>query len=350
MTNLGPLAFACGQPGTPATEDNIRQLVLDAVPGRAMTVGDIAVLRSKLPAAERMSRIAIQRTRLAGLTLEGPLEVAYQVYDVISGMVQAGSFRYLAPNKCITRMQEITMQKPPKELKLDSTAQRILVKDVQGDQLCPVATELDVLEAMTRRSLAFDLVGLIDFETFQKWNQHLFQILTGLQAAERDSIAKGRPEGIRPDAGAFPGRHQTTGRWYTTIGCYRPGPAARSHRDVLHVANPSSSASNKGQTGEATAEIPRIGAAIGRASPKPTTKPQTRCGRRAKTKGGHMYPSGGKLPIALKGCASCLPDGSRLCFAYNIDGCNKAQAGETCERGYHLCATKGCGEKRPHHS
>ena len=50
-----------------------------------------------------MSRIAI-----AGPTLEGPLEVAYQVYDVISGMVQADSLRYLAPNKCIARMQEIT--------------------------------------------------------------------------------------------------------------------------------------------------------------------------------------------------------------------------------------------------
>ena len=43
VTNLGRLAFACGQPGTPATEDNIRQLILDA--GRAVTVGHIAVLR-----------------------------------------------------------------------------------------------------------------------------------------------------------------------------------------------------------------------------------------------------------------------------------------------------------------
>jgi hypothetical protein len=60
------------------------------------------------------------------------------------------------------------------------------------------------------------------------------------------------------------------------------------------------------------------------------------------------FPSGGKLPLALKGCASCLPDGSRLCFDYNTSGCDKAQPGEACDKGYHLCATKGCGEKHSH--
>eukprot|EP00435_Cladocopium_sp_Y103_P056505 s1613_g19.t1 len=57
---------------------------------------------------------------------------------------------------------------------------------------------------------------------------------------------------------------------------------------------------------------------------------------KAKT-GGKTYPSGGKLPLALKGCASCLPDGSRLCFAFNIGGCDGAQVGESCDKGYHLC-------------
>eukprot|EP00435_Cladocopium_sp_Y103_P065915 s64_g28.t1 len=36
--------------------------------------------------------------------------------------------------------------------------------DVQGDRQCHVSTELDVMEAMTRRSLAFDVVGLVNYE------------------------------------------------------------------------------------------------------------------------------------------------------------------------------------------
>ena len=105
----------------------------------------------KVPAAERIARVREQCERLAGLTLEGPLEVAYSVCDLVSGMMQADALRHLRPSKRITRMQEITMTKPPKELKLDATGQGIMVKDVQGDQQCEVSTELDVIRAMTRQ-------------------------------------------------------------------------------------------------------------------------------------------------------------------------------------------------------
>eukprot|EP00435_Cladocopium_sp_Y103_P017156 s916_g4.t1 len=247
LNTLGKLAFACGQPGTPATEANIRTLLQDAAPSRAITVGDLATMRRlifeaqtsviaqsraladpaadpsthKLPQAERMARITDQRTRLTGLNLEGPMEVAYGVYDLVSGMMQADALRYLHPSKCITRMQEITMTKPPKELRLDATGQGIMVKDVQGEQQCSVSTELDVMEAMTRRSLAFDVVGLINYEIFQKWIHHLFQVMrqaappgfkqpniTQLLRADRQAFVrlqeltregiKPKPDGTRP--------------------------------------------------------------------------------------------------------------------------------------------------------
>lgn len=43
----------------------------------------------------------------------------------------------------------------------------ITVKDTQSDQRCSLSTELDVLEALARRSLAFDAAGLIDDGVFQ---------------------------------------------------------------------------------------------------------------------------------------------------------------------------------------
>eukprot|EP00435_Cladocopium_sp_Y103_P075107 s178_g54.t1 len=202
VTTLPRLAVSCGQQGAPATEANIRQMLPDSAPSRAITVGDVAVMRrlvfeaqtsvvaqpsaladpaadptqNKLPQAERMARIAEQKKRMSGLRLEGPMEVTVCTTPT-SGMMQADALKYLNPAKCIPRMQEITMTKPPKELRLDASGQGIMVKDVQNEQHCSVSTELDVMEAMTRRSLAFDLVGLIDFETFQKWIQHLFQIM-----------------------------------------------------------------------------------------------------------------------------------------------------------------------------
>ena len=39
-----------------------------------------------------------------------------------------------------------------------------------------------------------------------------------------------------------------------------------------------------------------------------------------------------------------------ICFSYNISSYEKAQAGERCEKGMHVCATKGCFGNHPHHS
>ena len=58
----------------------------------------------------------------------------------------------------------------------------------------------------------------------------------------------------------------------------------------------------------------------------------------------------GKLPWQLKGCASATGDGARICFAYNIDGCNDAEAGGKCKKGMHVCAKKGCHDKHPYSS
>ena len=69
-----------------------------------------------------------------------------------------------------------------------------------------------------------------------------------------------------------------------------------------------------------------------------------------KQKKGATGQNGGKLPMQLKGCASTTPDGSRICFGFNIDGCSKAALGESCEKGKHVCCTRGCFEKHPHFS
>ena len=113
VNNLGRLAFACSQPGQPATDAEVQQLLNNTGVVRMVTVGDIAILKRmifeaqtavislvrsqsdpnsdpsarKLPAAERNARIEAQRGRLKGMALEGPLEVAHCVYDTISGHV-----------------------------------------------------------------------------------------------------------------------------------------------------------------------------------------------------------------------------------------------------------------------
>ena len=45
VNNLGKLAFACSQPGQPATDAEVQQLLNNTGAVRMVTVGDIAILK-----------------------------------------------------------------------------------------------------------------------------------------------------------------------------------------------------------------------------------------------------------------------------------------------------------------
>ena len=104
--------------GGPVPEADVRALLDQAVSGKAITVGDVVVMKRlifeaqtsmvalsrahadpaadpstrKMPTAERATRLAAQKLRLTGLDLQGTLEVAHSVYDVINGMVEADTY------------------------------------------------------------------------------------------------------------------------------------------------------------------------------------------------------------------------------------------------------------------
>eukprot|EP00435_Cladocopium_sp_Y103_P037752 s2763_g10.t1 len=387
INNLGRLAFSCGQPGSAVPEADVRALLQQAadvrallqqaVPLRPVTVGDVVVMKRlifeaqtsvvalsrlqadptadpssrKMPAAERAARLQQQRERLSGLDLQGPLEVAHQVYDTINGMLEADTLKYLAPNKCITRMQEITSSKPPKELKLDSSGQGILVKDAQNDLHCPVSTELDIMEAMQRRSLAFDAAGLVEYEVFQKWVQSLFQLLR--QAPPPGFRAPGVTQLLRADRQAFVRMQELTREGI------RPRPDGTRPLDdiirslptdhtvvyyMLPTAEPSKAPTPKTPKAAAPAPAPWQNWQKGGDSSSWRGAKQTQW-KKPKKAG-----NAGQLPIQLKGCDGATPDGARICYAYNINGCSKAADGESCDKGKHVCATRGCHGKHPHHS
>ena len=80
------------------------------------------------------------------------------------------------------------------------------------------------------------------------------------------------------------------------------------------------------------------------------TGSSTRTGKgQQKPKGGPKGKGKGKgdakgirMPPALKGGVPTLPDGTKLCFAYNEGHCNKPK----CQME-HICCYPGCGKKHP---
>ena len=176
-----------------------------------------------------------------------------------------------------------------------------MVREGQNDQTCPTTSELDIYEAMTRRSLAFDAVGLIQYEVFQRWVGYMFQLLR--QAPP-------------------PGFNAPTITQLHVIYYMLPTPVAKEKPSEKPTKNPGNDSKKDAKEKDWNWK---------QWSPKQSWK-----------KSGT-----GRLPEALKGCSSSSSGGKRLCFAYNINGCDKAQPGERCDKGYHLCATKNCGGKHP---
>ena len=377
VDTLGRLAFAVTSPGVPADDAGVTNLLNAALPVEPVSIADLTTLKRmifeaqtaligsiraqadpaadplqrKLPPAERALRITNQKARLNGIRLEGSMEVGHTVYDAIAGMAEADSLRYMAPSKAITRMQEITSTKPAKELKLDSNGSGIVVRDVQMEKDCVTNTELDVQEAMTRRALAFDLVGLIDFHVFQEWSSRLFQLMrqpappgfkqptlvqllrtdrqcfVRMQELARDGI-KPRPDGTRPLDAILGNMHNDSSVMFYML----PTQQAQRERSRSPNRKKKQWENDKGN----------------KEWKKQSWYSQQEDPKKGKYKGQQW--NSGKLPMALKGCASATPDGKRICFSFNISTCDKAQPGGSCDKGAHVCATKGCFGNHPHHS
>ena len=195
LNNLSKLAFAISTPGTSPDDESLKTLVHDDPD--MVTVGQLASIRrlmfdaqtlcaaqvkhilagteatrkAELVPAERAQRIEEQRTRLVGVELTGPLECSHQSYDYVAKMIEANVPHYLEPHRFTTRSSEVSKEKPGKELILDHS--QLMVKDSERKDRCTLSNDLQVFQALTRRSLACDLMGVCSFKTMERWHRFL---------------------------------------------------------------------------------------------------------------------------------------------------------------------------------
>ena len=134
--SLGQLAFAVGQPGQVIPEADFQQFCKTVVPSASQaSIGSISrllfeaqtlsvqQLRLQLTSpesvskhvseAERDRRLTALRGSLTGLCIEGPLEPGRKLLDECSHQDSLGQLKYLAPERCVSRLHEVTHAKQP---------------------------------------------------------------------------------------------------------------------------------------------------------------------------------------------------------------------------------------------
>ena len=201
VNTLNKAAYAVGTPGTPLPEEDLRKLANPATPA-TVTDGVLASIRrllfesqtmslanlrqqvevgdgdrkKDLPLEEIQSRIKAQKARLRGLELSGASEVSHAAYNLVFKMSQDDTITYLRLERFGTRAAEVAQEKTPKELVLDTTS-HLQVRSVAPKDACALSSDLALAQALTRRSLAMDLVGVATFEVSENWSRHLLNHL-----------------------------------------------------------------------------------------------------------------------------------------------------------------------------
>ena len=353
LTSFGLLAYSFGQPGQNITDDAFSNWVRQDV-NPAFTLADSAALKrllfeshtlvmaslkeqvvapdsaayKKVPATERDAKMKNVRASLAGLLIEGPLDPGHSLLDACAQMQYTNEIKYLAPERCVSRMHEVTHQKSPaKQVEIDSDKLVVREKNEVPDEAAHSA--LQVKEAMERRGIGLVFADLVTYTSYSKYITSLFAHMhrdpptrytrtsvSQIVAADRAVWGKLLEDGIRPrrdSAGDSPlDKHLLKSlESYTVSFTLLPLPQQKK------PSGPS-------------------------ATPKPkatikTTQFQKHAKGKGKTKSSNKGP---RVPyqIVQAGGVGKTPDGSNICFKYNIEGCEDASDGASCKRGKHCCA------------
>ena len=215
------------------------------------------------------------------------------------------------------------------------------VKEAEVDLLCSTRTELELIQALRRRALAFDLVGLCRYSIMNTYHADL---CLHLQEEAPSGYARVSVEQVlRTDQAVFSRLAETL----TTLKKNAAGecPFENALKNVL------------GHPSVAFHLLPMAVKTTSSAIPvhkdhlkKPGTPPPPPAAKKvagkAKGKGkgrGKTRGRGPNVPKPLIGKAMETSSGERLCWPFNMSsGCPDAVSGKACSRGLHLCAEPGC--------
>lgn len=365
VTSIAQMAFAITPPGTAffagragvnlGTVTSTKLLVFQChtlvVANIKPEVGrkDDLSTHATLPAAERDRRIADQQKRLQGLRFRGDEEVAHSCYDQVFTILERDTLTYLHPEKFITRRTELLQKKPLKQLSLDNDS--LTVKEKPSDHVCSTRTELELVQALRRRALGFDLIGLISYETMNNYHADLLSHLQ--EDAPPGYCNTTVTQVLRADRAAFLHlaetltslKRTTTGELPLEVELPKVLTRPNVSFDLLPLANnpPKSTAPAKpGAPANNANKRKHEDAPVSLANPGRQSKKGKGKGKgKSKRKG-----RGPNVPRELVGKALETIDGRRIFWPYNLKGCTDAPPGGQCSRGVHVCAEPGCG--KPH--
>ena len=291
----------------------------------------------QVPLAERMLRLKKQRDELKGVIIDSQSEPAHALIDKIQSMVDDNCLAFVSPEKCMSREQEILKDKADPVLAFNNDG-NIKLSRRSVDLHCDVAGETKLRNALTRRALAFDQVGLLSFTSMELWHNTMFRALQKQPPAGFKFVSI--QQVLAADKELFTIVSQNS-RGELKIVAGSPAPLDtlfEKHMNTPEVSCYMSPLPAGGQP-------PNPASSVKGDDPPVNIKGKGDPPRKGggKGKGPSIAELLKKMPT---NCVSKMPDGKFLCLRYQNGQCYH-QRKKRCNNGLHKCYYKGCHKDRP---
>ena len=286
----------------------------------------------RMPHVEREARLKDVEARLAGLNISDneELEVSNSIVDLCAHVAEEGVLRYIAPELCTKRSQEMVGLKKDGRLSADTS----ITADLHDT--------LHLKNALQRRGLAMMVTFLMSYNVHDKWVEKLFRTmgrepLPNYQRISIQQILRADREWFIEIARSFRGgfRVDISGGSYV-LDIEATAKLEASTVNYLLMPVPSSSSSGKAEVvvpGDERKKRDKVKSKYTEAKGKGKGKGKD------KGKGGSTT-----MPAGLEGCKSHTKNGEPICWAHNLPGgCSRSVARGRCEKGLHVCCKPGCG-------
>ena len=300
----------------------------------------------KLPVVELAARYDVLQQRVKPLRLVDKLEPSQALVNQAAHMLEEQRVKYIEWFRCTSRAQEVNAVKEDSSLKLLQSSKEgaVLLRDPESGLRASTSSDLEVMQALRRRGVAYDLAAIMSFEAHEKLIDALFseyqrEVTPGhhpvsfsqLQMVDREihvRMAEMTRSGLAPTAsGGMP--------LDDVIVRVLALPAIQW---MLMPRPKAQAASAVGVPGLPSQPAPK---------PKPKAKPKAKAGAKseaaadyearppAKKKRKVFY----RMPKGLFGGVAKDNHGKALCFDHNLGQCS---GGDSCAKGLHRCCYPDC--------
>ena len=278
----------------------------------------------KMPRAERELRMTALRKKFGAVITSGYNEPSLALISSIFVFKERGALAHLPLAQCTSRRQELAGQKTEDKLKMVDGQ----LKLVSGPTLeCDVNNPLLARQAMRRRSLTFELVGIASYEILETVSEELFSYMQ--EPPPSSFQAPGIERILRADAELWTliGEHQAISLEADALGILPIDKAIQeycSHARVRHHLQPLPLINKRSTDNRDAPEPKRSRPSTSSTSNRPAAKARSKSAR---------TPKAPKELVGLSYTAGC-------CYSYNLKGCDRSDCPHK-----HICAR--CGQKHP---